>query len=63
MTAPPTKAPDSKFRRGKCADCGGEQILYTRAATRVPCAVCGAALAEPTGGLAIIKGEILGVVE
>jgi len=61
MTAP--KTPDSKFRRVKCADCGGEQVLYTRAATRVPCAVCGAALAEPTGGLAVIKGEVLGVVE
>jgi small subunit ribosomal protein S27e len=61
MTSPAPK--DSKFRRVKCGDCGNEQVLYTRAATKVPCAVCGAAIAEPTGGLAIIKGEVLGVVE
>ena len=61
MTTP--KPQDSKFRRVKCADCDNEQILYIRAATRVPCAVCGAAMAEPTGGLAEIRGEVVGVVE
>ena len=64
MTAPAKpETKDSKFRRVKCADCGNEQVLYTRAATRVPCAVCGAAMAEPTGGLAIIRGEVVGIVE
>lgn len=57
------KPVENKFRRVKCNDCGNEQVLFLRAATRVPCAVCGAALAEPTGGLAIIKGEIVGPVE
>lgn len=55
--------PESKFRRVKCNDCGNEQVVFLRAATRVPCAVCGAALAEPTGGLAVIKGEVVGPVE
>jgi small subunit ribosomal protein S27e len=63
MTAPPKQPSTSKWRRVKCSDCGNEQILFTRASTRVPCAVCGAALSEPTGGLATIKGEVLGVVE
>lgn len=64
MTAPAKpEAKDSKFRRVKCSDCGGEQVLYIRAATKVPCSVCGAALAEPTGGLARIRGEIVGIVE
>lgn len=63
MTTPTPKVEESKFRRVKCGDCGNEQVLYIRAATRVPCAVCGAAIAEPTGGLAIIRGEVLGIVE
>ena len=61
MTAKTTEP--NKFRRVKCADCGNEQVLYLRAATRVPCAVCGAQIAEPTGGLAKIRGEIVGTVE
>lgn len=61
MSAPPPK--ESKFRRVKCSDCGNEQVLYLRASTRVPCAVCGAAIAEPAGGLAVLRGEIVGVVE
>lgn len=53
----------TKFVRVKCEDCGNEQVLFLRAATRVPCAVCGAALAEPTGGLARMKGVLLGPAE
>jgi len=46
----------------KCEDCGGEQVVYDRAATPVVCLVCGATLARPTGGLAQIEGEVLGAV-
>ena len=61
MTA--TKQTESKYRRVKCGDCGNEQILFLRAATIVKCQVCGATLAEPTGGLARLRGEITGIVE
>ena len=61
---PTSKVPtENKYRRVKCNDCGNEQVLFLRTATRIPCAVCGAALAEPTGGLAIVKGEVVGTVE
>ena len=53
-------APRSKFLKVKCRDCGNEQAVFDRAATAVTCLVCGAALAEPSGGLATIKGEVLG---
>jgi len=53
----------SKFLKVKCKDCGNEQAVFDRAASPVTCLVCGAALAEPTGGLAVIKGEVLGVQE
>jgi small subunit ribosomal protein S27e len=63
MTTPPPQQTGSKYRRVKCGDCGNEQILFLRSATQVKCQVCGATLAEPTGGLARVKGEILGIVE
>lgn len=47
------------FFEVKCRDCGAEQFIFERAATHVACEVCSATLAEPTGGRAIITGEIL----
>ena len=55
--------PRGKFLKVKCEDCGGEQIVFDRAATTVACLICGATLARPTGGLAEIEGEVLGAVE
>ena len=55
--------PTSKFLRVKCEDCGNEQIVFDRPSTVVLCQVCGATLAKPTGGKAVIRGEILGAVE
>jgi small subunit ribosomal protein S27e len=46
-----------KFIKVKCPDCGNEQIIFERPATVVKCNACGAVLAEPRGGKAIIKGE------
>jgi len=55
--------PRGKFLKVKCEDCGGEQIVFDRAATTVVCLVCGATLARPTGGIVDIEGEVLGAVE
>lgn len=52
-----------KFIKVKCADCGGEQLLYSHASTPVRCQVCGATLSVPRGGKAEIKATILGTAE
>ncbi|MEE9174096.1 MAG: 30S ribosomal protein S27e [bacterium] len=52
----------SKFLRVRCRDCGNEQILFDRAASTVTCLVCNATVAEPTGGKADIKAEVLEVL-
>ncbi|MEM3783705.1 MAG: 30S ribosomal protein S27e, partial [Candidatus Bathyarchaeia archaeon] len=43
--------------------CGNEQLVFSHAVNRVNCNVCGAELAEPSGGKAIIKGEVVAVFE
>ena len=53
----------SKFCRVKCPDCENEQLIFEKASTVVDCAVCGHILAEPTGGKANIKAEILAELE
>ncbi|MEF8874002.1 MAG: 30S ribosomal protein S27e [Candidatus Thermoplasmatota archaeon] len=50
---------EKKFLRIKCADCENEQITFKRLSSEVDCMVCGAKLAEPTGGRAEFKGEII----
>ncbi|MDX1534083.1 MAG: 30S ribosomal protein S27e [Thermoplasmata archaeon] len=52
----------SKFLRVRCRDCGNEQIVFDRAASMVTCLVCNATVAEPTGGKADIKAEVLEVL-
>src|SRR5207244_3192902 len=59
----PRPKPTSRFLRVKCEDCGNEQIVFDRAASTVLCQVCGATVAKPTGGKAVVRGEILGVLE
>ena len=46
--------PTSRFLRVKCEDCGNEQIVFDRAASTVLCQVCGATVAKPTGGKAVV---------
>lgn len=53
----------SAFVKVKCPDCSNEQVLFWRTNTIVNCQVCGGTLAEPTGGKANLKGELVGVVE
>jgi small subunit ribosomal protein S27e len=48
------------FLKVKCKDCDNEQIVFSRASTEVRCNICGTTLAEPTGGMARIKGDIIG---
>jgi small subunit ribosomal protein S27e len=55
--------PGSSFVRVKCLKCGNEQIVFSNPVNRVNCNVCGTELAEPTGGKAKIKGEIVAVFE
>ncbi len=51
------------FIKVKCPDCGAEQIVFKKAATKVSCNVCGSTLVVPKGGVGEIKGEILEVVD
>jgi small subunit ribosomal protein S27e len=55
--------PRSKFLRVKCSDCGNEQVVFSHATNLVHCNICGAVLAEPTGGKAIIKGEVVALLD
>ena len=55
--------PRSRFIQVRCPDCGNEQIIFSHAASVVRCNICGAVLAEPTGGKAKIKAEIVKVLE
>ncbi len=47
----------------KCNDCENEQVIFGNAATVVKCLVCGRTMAEPMGGKAEIKTQILEVLE
>jgi len=55
--------PDSRFIKVRCKDCENEQVLFNKASTVVSCHICGSKLAIPKGGKAIIKAEILEVIE
>ena len=49
----------ARFVKVKCGDCGNEQVAFNRPASKVNCLVCGATLANPTGGEAHFKAEIV----
>lgn len=55
--------PRSRFLRVKCADCGNEQIIFSHVTNVVNCNVCGTVIAEPTGGKAVIRGEVVIALE
>lgn len=55
--------PRGGFVKVRCPDCDNEQVLFWRTNTLVNCQVCGGTLAEPTGGKARLKGELIGVLE
>ncbi|MEM2875619.1 MAG: 30S ribosomal protein S27e [Candidatus Bathyarchaeia archaeon] len=58
-----TPRPRSKFLRVKCPDCGNEQVVFDHAKTVVYCHICGAILAETGGGKALLKGEVVEILE
>jgi small subunit ribosomal protein S27e len=49
-----------KFIKVKCK-CKNEQVMFEKPATVVRCLVCNEIIAEPTGGKADIKADVLGV--
>jgi small subunit ribosomal protein S27e len=51
--------PRSSFLRVKCSECGNEQVVFSHATSIIHCNVCTATLAKPSGGKAIITGEII----
>ncbi len=51
--------PESKFYKVKCPECSHEMVIFSHAKMRVKCLRCDALIAEPTGGKAIIKAEII----
>jgi len=51
--------PSSTYIRVKCRDCGAEALIYSHVGSVIKCKVCGAVLAEPTGGKARILAEIV----
>ncbi len=53
----------SRFVKVKCPDCENEQVVFEKASTVVDCVVCGKVLAEPAGGKAQIKAEVLEIYE
>jgi len=55
--------PRSVFLRVKCQKCGNEQLIFSNVVNKISCNVCGEILAEPSGGRATIKGEVLSVLE
>ena len=55
--------PRSKFIRIKCPDCNNEQAIFHNASTIVRCNVCDGILAEPQGGKAKLRGEVMESLE
>ncbi len=51
--------PRSVFLRVKCNKCANEQLVFEQTSTYVKCNVCDELLAQPTGGKAVISGEVL----
>ena len=56
------KETSSKFIKVRCTKCKNEQIIFEKAATEVRCLVCNEVLATPCGGKALIKANVLEVL-
>lgn len=54
---------NSKFQKVKCKECDEENIVYSHASSSVTCKSCGNVIAEPTGAVATLHGEISGSAE
>ncbi len=51
--------PRSVFLKVKCPKCANEQTVFERTSTYVKCTVCDELLAQPTGGKAKLRGEVV----
>lgn len=54
--------PESSFLKVRCPKCSNEQTVFERCSTIIKCSVCEETLAEPSGGKASIKGEVVQVL-
>ncbi|MBR9682852.1 MAG: 30S ribosomal protein S27e [Candidatus Aenigmarchaeota archaeon] len=55
--------PKSKFLKVLCTKCNNEQTIFNKSSSVVKCLVCGAELANPTGGKAKVKTKVIQVME
>jgi small subunit ribosomal protein S27e len=56
--------PKSSFLRVRCRKCNNEQDMFSSPVNKVTCNVCGAVLAEPSGGKAKLKdSDVQAVLE
>lgn len=55
--------PSSRFVKVHCPSCKNEQVLFGKAASDVPCLVCGKLIAKSTGGKTAVRARILEVLE
>jgi len=53
---------ESKFLRVKCKKCNNQQIVFNKSSSTVKCLVCENILAEPKGGKAVIKTQVVEVL-
>jgi len=53
------RLPTSKFIKVVCKKCKNVQVIFNKPSTVVKCLKCGEILAEPTGGIAKIRGKII----
>ncbi len=58
-----SKNPTSKFLRVVCSKCKNEQTVFNKPSSDVKCLVCGAELAQATGGRGKLKAKVLNVMD
>jgi small subunit ribosomal protein S27e len=49
---------ESKFLKVVCSGCNNEQIIFNKPSKDVKCLVCGAELANATGGKGKVKSKV-----
>ena len=54
--------PKSNFLRVRCRKCNNEQDIFGSPVNKVTCNVCGALLAEPSGGKARLRDSDVQVI-
>jgi small subunit ribosomal protein S27e len=55
--------PQGKFIRIRCGKCKNEQVIFTKAATKVDCLMCQEPLAKPSGGKVKLIAQALEQLE